>query len=128
MPRISTMSVKEMFKNRCSRYHEHHKQKMPGSVNSLLTISRTLVMRQLLWNVLGEIPQGCGLQTNFLGNKVTASPRAVTFSSTLAPCVAQFLPARNVYFHAGKVVGLHLDASENFLSNSFSCVPTSWIT
>lgn len=33
MPRISTMSVKEMFKNRCRRYHEHHKQKMPGSVN-----------------------------------------------------------------------------------------------
>lgn len=43
MPRISTMSVQEMFKNRYSRYHEHHKQKMPGSVNNLLTISRRLV-------------------------------------------------------------------------------------
>lgn len=80
MPRISTMSVKEMFKNRCRRYHEHHKQKMP----SLLTISRRLVMSQLLWNVLGEVSQGCGLQTNILGNKVTASPRAVPFNSALA--------------------------------------------
>ena len=61
----------------------------------LLTISRRLVMSQLLWNVLGEVSQGCGLQTNILGSKVTASPRAVPFNSALALCVVQFLPARN---------------------------------
>lgn len=46
MPRISTKSVKEMFNNGFSRYHEHHKQKMPGSVNNLESVSRRLVMSQ----------------------------------------------------------------------------------